>query len=134
MAREFNLPLRVYYEDTDAGGVVYYANYLKFLERGRSECLNELAIDQVRLLEQGIAFAVRHVDIDYLLPARLNDRLMVRSQITRVGAAGVSFQQCVWRDNEKLIEARVEVACLQVNNFKPCRIPAPLREVIQRAC
>lgn len=138
MSTEFIWPIRVYYEDTDAGGVVYYANYLKFYERARSEWLNHLNIDQPALLQQNLAFVVAKVEIDYLRPARLNDSLLVKSKIKRLSAAGIIFEQHLelqQADNNILLnKAMVKVACLNLDSFTPCRIPASVREEFQRAC
>ena len=137
MSNEFILPLRVYYEDTDAGGVVYYANYLKFFERARSEWLNHLGIDQAQMLAADIAFAVRRAEVDYKLPARLNDELLVISHISKLSGAGLRFEQRLCKKNSTettLCEAMIDVVCLQLSDFKPCRIPAAVREEIQRVC
>ncbi len=91
---EFIWPVRVYYEDTDSGGVVYYANYLKFMERARTEWLRQLGFEQDELLEkEGILFAVRRVSVDYLRPARFNDELLVSASISKQGRASLTFQQ-----------------------------------------
>jgi acyl-CoA thioester hydrolase len=96
MNNEFTWPIRVYYEDTDAGGIVYYANYLKFYERARTEWLNHLKIDQVELLKHDVVFVVTKADIDYLKPAKLNDKLVVVSRILKVTAATLEFEQCIY--------------------------------------
>ena len=135
MSTEFIWPLRVYYEDTDAGGVVYYANYLKFFERGRSEWLNYLEIDQVKLLSENVALVVRKADIDYIKPARLNDELDVVSVVTRVSGASVVFEQQLFRRGDRqqvLCQARVKVACLQLDSFAPCPLPAVVKKEFQR--
>ena len=104
----FVWPARVYYEDTDAGGVVYYANYLKFLERARTEWLRALGFDQRDLMrEAGILFAVRHVEIDYLAPARLDDAAVVETTVAELGRASIRFDQRLRRDHEVLSEATV---------------------------
>ena len=141
MTQEFEWSIRVYYEDTDAGGVVYYANYLKFYERARTEWLNQLKINQIHLLEQDIAFVVTHAEIDYFRPARLNQSLLVTSRITKVTAATVGFEQKLWlidenhpNERELLNQATIKVACLKLNTFSPCRLPAIVKEEFQRVC
>lgn len=121
----FHWPVRVYWEDTDAGGVVYYANYLKFLERARTEWLSHLGLEQDQLVEHaGVVFVVRRVEVDYLLPARFNDRLLVSSEMTYLGNASLTMQQQVLRNDSVLLKAIVKVACVQRSGFRPARIPA----------
>ncbi|CAE7877013.1 ruvB [Symbiodinium necroappetens] len=116
------LPLRVYYEDTDAAGIVYYANYLKFAERARSELLRLLSIDQIALRDQeGLAFAVRKASVDYVSPARLEDLLYVRSRLTQLGGAVLSARQRVERDGNLLADIRVRVACLRLSDGRASR-------------
>ena len=120
----FSWPIRVYWEDTDAGGVVYYANYLKFIERARTEWLSALGLEQDRLLrEHRIVFVVRRVEIDYLSPARFNDRLSVRCELAELGRASLVMQQQVWRGDERLLAAVVRVACVEHERVRPARIP-----------
>ena len=127
------LVLRVYYEDTDSGGVVYYANYLKYLERGRTEWLRSLGVEQQNLADRdGLVFAVRHLDIDYHRPARLDDRVRVLTTPTEIGRASVVFEQSVSRDEDKLVGARVRVACVDQKKLKPAAIPDWLRTLMNR--
>ncbi|RPH38960.1 MAG: tol-pal system-associated acyl-CoA thioesterase [Burkholderiales bacterium] len=124
----FGWPVRVYWEDTDAGGVVYYANYLKFLERARTEWLSHLGLEQDELArDAGVVFVVRRVEADYLAPARFNDRLMVRCEMADLGNASLSMDQQVLRGDEVLLKARVKVACVDRVNFRPVRMPAFVR-------
>lgn len=126
---EFFWPVRVYYEDTDAGGVVYYANYLKFMERARTEWLRELGFEQDRMREEhGVIFAVRSVQIEYVQPARFNDRLEVGVRVTEVGGASLSFHQRVRRDEGDILVCRgdVKIACLDAARLRPRPIPDPL--------
>jgi acyl-CoA thioester hydrolase len=117
--------LRVYYEDTDAGGVVYYANYLKYLERGRTEFLRALGFEQRQLAEDtSLAFAVRSLNAEYLRPARLDDQLEVLTAIEALGRAQVTFAQSIRRGDEALLTATVRVACLDLEKGKPAAIPA----------
>lgn len=126
----FSWPVRVYYEDTDLGGVVYYANYLKFLERARSEWLRALGISQSALLaEQGLLFAITSVEIQYLKPARFEDALTVTVELERMRRASMSFRQEIQRSGpavELLCTARVTAACLDADTLRPKPIPAHL--------
>lgn len=128
-----NLDVRVYYEDTDSGGVVYYANYLKFIERGRSEFLRELGFEQDNLVETcNIIFAVRSVNADYHSPAKFNDLLNVQTLIKKVGRASLIFSQKIMLkgENKVLFNAQITVACLYADSFKPCGIPSIILEQI----
>ena len=127
---QFDWPVRVYYEDTDSGGVVYYANYLRFMERARTEWLRSLGIEQDQLIkEHDILFAVRQVSIDYHAPARFNDRLTVGSDIFATSRASLTFGQTVSRVDETsvLCSARVKVACLTASTFRVSPIPEFIR-------
>lgn len=127
---EFLWPARVYYEDTDSGGVVYYANYLKFMERARTEWLRRLGIEQDELLrEERVIFAVRSVSLDYLKPAFFNDLLLISAHIVQRRGASLTFEQAVYRDGaqpETLCTGRVRVACLHADNLRPHPLPARL--------
>jgi len=127
--------IRVYYEDTDAGGIVYYANYLKFFERARTEWLRELGIEQDVLLEQNIGFVVKRVEMDNDLPARFNQLLSVESQIVELKRASLVFQQqIINQNNNSLVRARVKVACVNLKQMKPIAIPAFVLGEISRVC
>lgn len=133
-ADAYRLVVRVYYEDTDAGGVVYYANYLKYLERARTEWLRDAGIDHRTLVAQwNLLFTVRSVGIDYRAPARLDDRLEVEARVVRIGRASVDFAQAVRRDDTELCSARVRVACLDADTFRPRALPAELRHCLERS-
>ncbi len=124
------LPIRVYYEDTDTAGIVYYANYLKFAERARTEMLRLAGINQSDMAKRyGMAFAVRDCAIEFRAPARLDDLIEVRSRFTELVGATVSGVQVIWRDAEELVRLEVRVACLRENG-RPTRIPAPLRQAL----
>jgi len=132
-----SFPIRVYYEDTDHGGVVYYANYLKFMERGRTEFLRALSIQLDAIHQQeGVMFAVTHADIHYRAPARFNDALMVKSRLIQAKGARLAFQQSVWRTSEindtstLLTQAEIQLACID-NDGKAARIPAYLLNMLQ---
>jgi acyl-CoA thioester hydrolase len=119
--------VRIYWEDTDAGGVVYYANYLKFMERCRTEWLRVLGVDQVRLRAQRqLQFAVVNVAVDFLRPAILNDEVIVTAELVRLSGATISFNQTIWRGDVQLIDATTRVACLDSGTLKPRAIPKDL--------
>src|SRR5271170_5418888 len=104
---------RIYWEDTDAGGVVYYANYLKFMERCRTEWLRALGIDQLRLrMERQLQFAIVNVVVDFLRPAVLDDEIVVTAELIRLTGAAIAFKQTIWRGATQLIDASTRVACL----------------------
>lgn len=125
MTHEF--PIRVYYEDTDLAGIVYYANYLKFIERARSELIRERGVDQLALkAETGLVFAVRRVEADYLAPARFDDHLTVRTEIAELSGARLCLRQCVLRQDEVLFDAVVMLAVL-AESGRPVRLPADIR-------
>ncbi len=124
----FSWPVRVYYEDTDAGGVVYYANYLRFMERARTEWLRDQGFEQPLLAEQQrVLFVVRAVQIDYLQPSRFNDSLQVTVEVDNVGGSRIRFLQRVLRGNEEIVRAVVDVVCVSTDTFKPVRVPAEMR-------
>ncbi|MEP7329494.1 MAG: tol-pal system-associated acyl-CoA thioesterase [Betaproteobacteria bacterium] len=131
-AQPFRFPVRVYYEDTDAAGVVYYANYLKFMERARTEWLaasgHPLAAFERDL---GIVFVVHRCEIDYRQPARLNDLLSVTVEVEDVSAARFIAVQRVEREHAVLTSARVTLACIDVARWRPVRIPAPLVQSLE---
>ncbi|RKS87834.1 acyl-CoA thioester hydrolase [Orbus hercynius] len=124
--QNFDWPIRVYYEDTDAGGVVYHARYLAFYERARTEILRQLGISQQSLLSQhNIAFVVKKMSIDYVYPARLDDLLIVCSQIDNIKRASLLFKQKIIDQSGRLYsEAEVVIACVDLNKKKPCVFPA----------
>ncbi|WP_329742467.1 tol-pal system-associated acyl-CoA thioesterase [Dyella sp. A6] len=121
----FRWPVRVYWEDTDAGGVVYHASYLRFMERARSEWLRGLGVDQSALREAtGLAFMVRHMQLDFLRPALLDDELQVTVAVQERRAASILFAQSIYRpDGTELIRALVRVACVDLRRMQPARIP-----------
>ena len=140
--KEFSWPLRVYYEDTDSGGVVYYANYLKFMERARTELLRSIGYQQDQLQrEQGIIFAVHSANIRYKKPARFNDELNVITSISSLGKASIHFKQSICllasnHDDSKpgqcLAEADIKIACLNAEKFTPQSIPTTIIEKINK--
>jgi acyl-CoA thioester hydrolase len=125
-AGAFAWPIRVYYEDTDAGGVVYHAGYLRFLERARTEWLRAQGVDQSRLAaEHGVLFAVVAMELVFRAPARLDDELLATCVLTRCGGASLEFSQQLVRarDDALLVSAQVRAACLEASSFKPRPIP-----------
>lgn len=129
----FVWPVRVYYEDTDSGGVVYYANYLKFMERARTEWLRARGFEQDALLrDQRLLFAVRALNVEYHRPARFNDLLEVTSRIVAAGGASLVFGQTIQRAGsaEWLCSAQVKVACIDAETFRACRMPRQLMREI----
>jgi acyl-CoA thioester hydrolase len=125
--KEFLYPVRVYYEDTDSGGVVYYANYLKFMERTRTEMLRSFGFEQDELIrEEGIIFAVRSISVEYLKPAKFNDLLQVSARLVEHGRASMTFEQHIFRkDNpaEPLCTGIVRIACLDADDLRPKPMP-----------
>ena len=132
MTSPHTFPVRVYYEDTDFSGVVYHASYLRFMERGRTEMLRSLGIDQGAVLAgestERFGFAVRAMQIDFLKPARMDDLLTIETEVVEIGGASMELAQRIRRGTELLISATVRIAC--VVDGKPCRIPAPIRTTL----
>jgi acyl-CoA thioester hydrolase len=127
VAPSFTVPFRVYWEDTDAGGVVYYANYLKFMERCRTDWLRALGIDQLRLrAERQLQFVVVNVPVDFLRPAVLNDEILVTAELARLSGATITFKQTIMRGDAQLIDASARVACLDSGTLRPRPIPKDL--------
>ncbi len=130
----FLWPIRIYYEDTDAGGVVYHTNYIKFMERARTEWLRDLGFEQDELrAKNGVIFAVRSVQIDYFLPAKFNDELMISSRVIKKGKASITIEQQVTRNsqnlnktNELLCKGAIKVATLDDKSFRPKAMPESL--------
>ncbi|MEW6332499.1 MAG: tol-pal system-associated acyl-CoA thioesterase [Pseudomonadota bacterium] len=124
MKAVFSIPIRVYYEDTDAGNVVYYANYLKFMERARTEWLRALGFEQDELIRRdGVIFAVRSANIEFRKPARFNDLLQATVRVSRRGRASLTFAQEIRRGDTVLCEGEVKVACLDAATFAPRPVP-----------
>ena len=131
----FTIPVRIYYEDTDAGGVVYYANYLKFFERCRTEWLRDIGHDQADLLrDPGIAFVVRTVNVEYLKPARLDDQLVVGLEVEKITRAQIFFRQHIRRANpavaggwDELVTGTIQIVCVNSALMKTTSIPPLLR-------
>lgn len=131
----FRWPVRVYYEDTDAAGVVYYANYLKFLERARTEWLRAAGFEQTVLRDEyGVVFVVRALAIEYAAPAQFNDALDVSVAVTAAHGSVLDLAQRVCRDGVPLVTATVKIACVNTRSFKPVRIPESIVEKLVVRC
>lgn len=131
--KDYQCAIRVYYEDTDAGGIVYYANYLKFFERARTEWLRSLEINQSTFLEQNIGFVVTKVEMDNKASAQLDDLLNVTTSISRLKAASIVFtQQITNQDKQVLCTANIKVACVNLSIAKPLSIPKPILGALKR--
>ena len=123
MTEANSIDIRIYYEDTDSGGVVYYANYLKYCERGRTEFLRNLGFKQQELMQQNVVFVVRKATVDYKLPARLDDEITVVTDIERIKRVSIIFKQTIKRKNDTLCQAEVVIACVNAETFTPIAIP-----------
>jgi tol-pal system-associated acyl-CoA thioesterase len=133
MREPFRFPIRVYYEDTDTGGIVYYANYLKYMERARTEWLASLGYELSALERvEGIVFVVHRVEIDYRMPAKLGDKLDATLTLVELHRASMVVRQDVVRGDDVLTAARVALACVDRASRRPTRIPAPLHERLER--
>ena len=135
-AAEFTWTIRVYYEDTDTGGIVFYANYLKFFERARTEWLRTAGVGQEALAqEMGMMFVVRNTALDYHAPARLDDELNISVTVERLGAASVQFFQEAWRETttgrQRLCSGRIKIACVDTQTLRPGAIPASVIDRIK---
>ena len=128
----FHWTIRIYYEDTDTGGIVYYANYLKFFERARTEWLRHAGINQQLIAEQQNAmFVVKSTEMNYHLPAKLDDVLTITVQVEKLGRASILFSQQGWRGNQCLVSGQIKVGCVDTLNIRPCAIPANVMQAIQ---
>ena len=125
---EFSLPIRVYIEDTDAGGIVYYVNYLKYFERARTEYMRARGYDKPAFLWEDSLFVVTHADVRYRLPARLDDALRATAFLVSIGAATLTFEQRVYRNQECLVAGEIRIALVDKISGKPKRLPATLRK------
>jgi 4-hydroxybenzoyl-CoA thioesterase len=122
----FQFPVRVYIEDTDAGGIVYYVNYLKYMERSRTEFFRSLGYDKPAILEGGLLLVVHSAQINYRRPARLDDQLMVTCQVDKVARSYIEFSQQVICTKELLCEGFIRIACVTSASMKPCAIPTSI--------
>ncbi|MDD5580272.1 MAG: tol-pal system-associated acyl-CoA thioesterase [Methylobacter sp.] len=130
--KKFIWPIRVYYEDTDAGGVVFYANYLKFFERARTEMLRAVGFEQDELIAtEGVIFVVRSVQIDYLSPARFNELLQASAEVILAKKASLIFEQLITRGDDVLCKSVTRIACLDSQTLRPKAIPENLLELLK---
>ena len=128
----FQWNIRVYFEDTDSGGVVYHANYLKFMERARTEWLRSLGLSQTKLKkEDKVIFVVRHIDIQYKIPARFNDALVVNTNRIKTTDYSIILKQNIFRDAEIISQGQVEIVCVNSEIFKPVRIPKMIKQLME---
>ncbi len=133
MSKNFHWNIRVYFEDTDVGGVVYYANYLRYLERARSEWLRAMGFDQSRLMQEtGLGFAVRSVAAEYLKPARLDDELRVSCGVKMLGRAQIVFEQQIERGTETLLTATVRLACMDLARGRAAAVPQDIYDQFEK--
>ncbi|NOT12643.1 MAG: tol-pal system-associated acyl-CoA thioesterase [Methylococcaceae bacterium] len=130
--KKFIWPVRIYYEDTDAGGVVFYANYLKFFERARTEMLRAMGFEQDELVaNEGIIFVVRSVQVDYLRPARFNELIHVSAEVVEAKKASLKFEQTITRGDDVLTKSHIKIACLDAQTMRPKVIPDHLIEQLK---
>ena len=130
---KYRLPIRVYIEDTDAGGIVYYVNYLKYFERARTELIRSLGVGKTAVMEDGSVFVVTSAAIDYLAPARLDDQLEAVAEVVNSGAATIEFRQSVVRSGIELVSGQVRVALTDGESGKPKRMPQGLRKLLTQS-
>ena len=131
MTAEFSLPIRVYIEDTDAGGIVYYVNYLKYLERARTELMRTFGLGRAAVSDAGWNFVVSDVSLSYKEPARLDDQLSATAVISAVGGATINFHQTVRRDDAMLVAGDIQIACVDRGTGRPTRLDAALRKKVE---
>ena len=123
---------RVYFEDTDSGGVVYHANYLKFMERARTEWLRKLGLNQIKLKKENkVMFVVRKIDIQYKIPARFNDELLIQTVCVKTTDYSIMLKQNILRDKQTITEGSVEIVCINSDLFKPVRIPKMAKQLME---
>lgn len=131
--REFFWPIRVYIEDTDAGEIVYYVNYLKFMERARTELMRELGFDKQFIFDQQLMFVVHSLNTNYHKPARLDDQLSVSANVIKLGRTYILFEQTVYREKELLCSAQIKIVCVDKETVKPTAIPVAILDKLKAA-
>ena len=131
MTAEFSLPIRVYIEDTDAGGIVYYVNYLKYFERARTELMRTFGLERAAVADAGWNFVVSDVSLSYKEPARLDDQLHATAVISAVGGATINFHQKVRRADAVLVAGDIQIACVDRGTGRPTRLDAALRKQVE---
>ena len=128
----FEWNARVYFEDTDSGGVVYHANYLKFMERARTEWLRSLGLNQMKLKQEyKMMFVVRKIDIQYRMPSRFNDELLLQTECFKITDYSIMLKQNILRDKQIITEGKVEIVCINSDLFKPVRIPKIAKQLME---
>ena len=128
----FEWNTRVYFEDTDSGGVVYHANYLKFMERARTEWLRSLGLNQIKLKQEDkVMFVVRKIDIQYKIPARFNDELLIQTDCVKTTDYSIILKQNILRSKQIITEGKVEIVCINSDLFKPVRIPKMVKQLME---
>ena len=128
----FQWNTRVYFEDTDSGGVVYHANYLKFMERARTEWLRSLGLNQIKLKQEDkVMFVVRKIDIQYKIPARFNDELLIQTDCVKNTDYSIILKQNILRDEQIITEGKVEIVCINSDLFRPVRIPKMVKQLME---
>ena len=128
----FEWNVRVYFEDTDSGGVVYHANYLKFMERARTEWLGSLGLNQIKLKkEDKVMFVVRKIDIQYRMPSRFDDELLLQTECFKITDYSIMLKQNILRDKQMITEGKVEIVCINSDLFKPVRIPKIAKQLME---
>ena len=129
---KFEWSARVYFEDTDSGGVVYHANYLKFMERARTEWLRTLGLDQIKLKQEDkLMFVVRKIDIQYKIPARFNDELLIQTDCVKTTNYSIILKQDILKEKRIITEGKVEIVCINSDLFKPARIPTMVKQLME---
>ena len=133
MSNPHHMSIRVYYEDTDSGGIVYYANYLKYAERARTELLRSLGIESGQMMHEfGIGLAVRRCHAEYLKPAVLDDEVIVETTLQKVGGASIALRQIVTRDGDNLVQMEVKLGCINFKNGRPVALPKNVRGALTK--
>jgi acyl-CoA thioester hydrolase len=128
----FEWNVRVYFEDTDSGGVVYHANYLKFMERARTEWLRSLGLNQIKLKQEDkVMFVVRKIDIQYKIPARFNDELLIQTDCVKTTDYSIILKQNILRSKQIITEGKVEIVCINSDLFRPVRIPKMVKQLME---
>lgn len=122
----FLFPIRVYIEDTDAGGIVYYVNYFKYMERARTELMRSLGYDKAAVIDQNCMFVVHSAEAQYRQPARLDDELQVSANVVKVGKATIYFEQMIYRDDQLLCRGDIKVACVDRDSVQPVKMPSSM--------
>lgn len=130
--KDFSIPIRVYIEDTDAGGIVYYVNYLKYMERSRTELFRSLGYHKPAILDEGLLLVVHAAQVNYRRSARLDDQLQVSARVEKLARTYVEFQQQVFRGDELLCEGLIRIACVNADTMKPNAIPAEMHQQLDQ--